>query len=86
MGRMSDLHDDLTSIYTLIMDHRANAIQCIRTAVSLEDTLEANKWRLKVEALDDLLIEIEAQGIQWPDIEGIPVVLPMGRRGADNDC
>ncbi len=77
MGRVSDLHDDLTVIGELLAAHIEQAQANARSAERCEDTLTKVVWLTRVDALQDLALEIEAQGIEFPD--GSPQVSPNQR-------
>lgn len=67
MGKMAEYHDSLSMIHTIIRDHRVNCLKNIRACRAAEDTLSRKQWELKLEAIDDLIVEIEAQGIEFPE-------------------
>lgn len=64
MSRMSEVHDDLTTIRSIMLGQRKVAHDSIPHG---EDITEKCYLQGRVDAINDLLLEFEAAGIQWPD-------------------
>ena len=65
MSRMSEVHQDLVSIHQILLGHR-------KVAQKLWDKTHVNSTNKmwlggKIVCIDDLLLEIEAAGVNWPD-------------------
>lgn len=65
MSVMSELHSDLTTIHQILLGQRKVA----QEQWSNTHVHHPLKLRLggKIECIDDLLLEIEAAGVKWPD-------------------
>lgn len=67
MSVMSERHDDLVTIRNILLGQRKVAAD---TAFDLKIrgcNIEAAGWDIKVGSINDVLLEIEASGVQWPD-------------------
>lgn len=62
MSRMSEQHDDLSTIHAILLGQRKVAQDKIK-----EGGAFSTFWRTRRDAIDDLLLEIEAAGVVWPD-------------------
>lgn len=63
MSRMSELHDDLTSIHQILLGQRKVA----QDQVDSYDTGGESEASIRVSCINDLLLEFEAAGVVWPD-------------------
>ena len=69
MSRMSELHDDLTSIHQILLGQRKVAqdgADKTRMNSDVEPAIHA-MWTGRIECINDLLLEFEAAGVVWPD-------------------
>lgn len=70
MSRMSELHDDLSTIHAILLGQRGVAQDAI---IMLEDSHKTvlmscvESLKTRVACIDDLLLEFEAAGVVWPD-------------------
>lgn len=60
MSRMSELHDDLETIHAILLGQRQQAV------LNYQNSGESF-YQGTIRCIDDLLLEFEAAGIQWPD-------------------
>lgn len=67
MSRMSEQHDDLTTVHAILLGQRKVAQDKLN-----EGGAFSTFWRTRRDAIDDLLLEFEAAGVVWPDnvVEG----------------
>lgn len=66
MSRMSELHDDLSTIHAILLGQRKAATDRIKVT-SYYDTFTMDALEHRIDVIDDLLLEFEAAGVVWPD-------------------
>jgi len=64
MSRMSEQHQDLSTIHAILLGQRKVAQDHADRAWT--EAIK-NLWLEHVETFDNLLLEIEAAGVVWPD-------------------
>lgn len=69
MSRMSELHDDLTHIHQILLGQRKVAADAVDRLVKAgsQNQYTYDLLNRKIDVIDDLLLEIEAAGVVWPD-------------------
>ncbi|QHJ81934.1 MAG: hypothetical protein [Bacteriophage sp.] len=65
MSRMSELHDDLSTIHSILLGQRQVATLKLAEAKA-HTPLDVQHWTGRIECINDLLLEIEAAGVVWP--------------------
>jgi len=66
MSRMSEQHQDLSTIHAILLGQRQVAADNLRAA-RINTPLEVSMYMSRIECIDDLLLEFEAAGVVWPD-------------------
>jgi len=62
MSKLSEVHDDLTTIHAILLGQRQVAM--INAQTGKHGSMA--QWEHRMEVIDDLLLEFEAGGIVWP--------------------
>lgn len=62
MGRMSDVHQDLESIHQILLGQRK-----VLATTKVPGFWANRELAARIETIDNMLLEFEAAGIQWPD-------------------
>ena len=65
MSRMSEVHQDLEAIHQILLGQRK--VAALNTSKSTSSPDAYTYWNSKVGCINDLLLEIEAAGVVWPD-------------------
>ena len=63
MSRMAEIHADLGTIHAILLGQR-------KVAQTNGDNAESggeDHWYSRVDCINDLLLELEAAGVVWPD-------------------
>jgi hypothetical protein len=66
MSRMSELHDDLSTIHTILLGQRQVSTDVFNSIDPKKEPFGRNLWASRIECINDLLLEIEAAGVVWP--------------------
>jgi len=67
MSRMSELHDDLSIIHTILLGQRKVAQIGLDRATARNDHENVlTIWQVRIECINGLLLEFEAAGVVWP--------------------
>lgn len=67
MSRMSERHDDLHTVFVALCESLVINETGRRQAESQEDTLTANKWKLRLDAIEVLIQNLIDRGVDVPD-------------------
>lgn len=69
MSRMSELHDALGTIHTLMLGARKLAVHGVdMTSMNADvNPVDHAIWTGRLAAIEDLILEFEAAGVEWPD-------------------
>lgn len=73
MSRMSQLHDDLSTIHAILLGQRKGAQRKIDAMIKswgmpiCEKSAMFSIFLERAQCIDDLLLELEAAGVVWPD-------------------
>ena len=67
MSKMSERHDDLHTVFVALCESLVINETGRRTATSFEDTLTANKWDQRLQAIEALIQNLIERGVDVPD-------------------
>lgn len=69
MSRMSEMYDDLTSIHQILLGARKLAVHGKdMTSMNADvNPTDHGIWTGRLAAIEDLILEFEAAGVEWPD-------------------
>lgn len=66
MSRMSEQHDDLSTIHAILLGQRKVAKDAFDQAINNGAVQGAKVYAYRIGCIDNLLLEIEVAGVVWP--------------------
>jgi hypothetical protein len=71
MSRISEQHDDLSTIHAILLGQRKVIVKQRENAY-MNGAMNLSDYNTRIEVIDNLLLEFEAAGVVWPDnvVEG----------------
>ena len=86
MSRMSELHADLGTIHSILLGQRKLAQDQINLYRKTNNYSLCGDCLVRVETINDLLLEFEAAGVVWPDnVVSLNTVTPPSKCGCGGD-
>jgi hypothetical protein len=82
MSKLAEVHDDLSTIHAILLGQRQVAQNAMKSCGF--NRVESAIQHAKIETINDLLLEIEAAGVVWPDnvVDGLwPAAIEASNKG-----